>query len=200
MEGIKDFLLHLFTITVGLLIALGLEGCAERYHKAEIRREAEANLRQEMLDNQKKMRDWLPIMAEEGRNLKLVMDFIEARKTGKTSDISKVNLAYSIRSLDDASWRTATATGALSLIEYNTVQRYAGAYQVQDRVTDLQKETLEEYLQLQSLATYIDPVKATPAQLADAEPLAARAFAHINTMESIGKRLDEIYTEDLAQK
>ena len=29
MHGFKDFLLHLFTITIGLLIALGLEGYAE---------------------------------------------------------------------------------------------------------------------------------------------------------------------------
>ena len=30
IHGFKDFLVHLFTITIGLLIALGLEGCAER--------------------------------------------------------------------------------------------------------------------------------------------------------------------------
>ena len=29
MHGFKDFLLHLLTITIGLLIALGLEGCVE---------------------------------------------------------------------------------------------------------------------------------------------------------------------------
>ncbi len=32
IEGIKEFLLHLFTISVGLLIAVGIEGCVERYH------------------------------------------------------------------------------------------------------------------------------------------------------------------------
>ena len=37
MHGFKDFLLHLFTITVGLLIALALEGWVERMHHHEIR-------------------------------------------------------------------------------------------------------------------------------------------------------------------
>jgi hypothetical protein len=82
LEGVKDFALHLFTITIGLLIALGLEGCVERYHKAEIRREAEANLRQELLDNQKTMRNWEPMIKDEARNMQMVLDFIEARKAG----------------------------------------------------------------------------------------------------------------------
>jgi hypothetical protein len=48
IHGIRDFLLHLFTITVGLLIALALEGCVERWHHRELRNEADANLRQEL--------------------------------------------------------------------------------------------------------------------------------------------------------
>lgn len=200
LEGVRDFLLHIFTITIGLLIALGLEGCVERYHKAEIRHEAEANLRQEMRDNKKKMDDWQPVLKEEEKNLKMVLNFIEARKAGKTADISQVNLSYSIRSLDDASWRTATATGALSLMDYNDVQKYAGAYQVQDRVSDLQKEALNEYLQLQARATYIDPLKADAAQLAEAEPLAAVTYAHVATMQTVGKKLGELYKEILKEK
>ena len=32
IHGVRDFLLHLFTITIGLLIALGLEAGVERLH------------------------------------------------------------------------------------------------------------------------------------------------------------------------
>ena len=41
MQGFKDFFLHLFTITIGLLIALSLEGCVERQHHRELVAEAE---------------------------------------------------------------------------------------------------------------------------------------------------------------
>ena len=57
MAGFKDFLLHLFTITVGLLIALALEGWVERMHHHEIRDEADANLRQEIRDNAKEIEE-----------------------------------------------------------------------------------------------------------------------------------------------
>ena len=42
MEGFKDFFLHLITITIGLLIALSLEGCVEWHHHRTLVREADA--------------------------------------------------------------------------------------------------------------------------------------------------------------
>ena len=45
MHGFKDFLLHLATITIGLLIALSLEGCVEWRHHRHLVQEAEEGLR-----------------------------------------------------------------------------------------------------------------------------------------------------------
>ena len=53
MHGLKDFLLHLFTITVGLLIALSLEGCVEWQHHRHLVQEAEEGLRGEIAQNEK---------------------------------------------------------------------------------------------------------------------------------------------------
>ena len=55
MHGFKDFLLHLFTITIGLLIALGLEGYAEHWKQRELKKDADTKLRQEIRDNAKEM-------------------------------------------------------------------------------------------------------------------------------------------------
>jgi hypothetical protein len=44
----KEFLLHLVTITVGLLIALALEAAVEAAHHRHIVRDARENLRREM--------------------------------------------------------------------------------------------------------------------------------------------------------
>ena len=53
IHSVKDFLLHLFTITRGILIALGLEGVVERAHHRNLAREAKTNLVREMTDNQR---------------------------------------------------------------------------------------------------------------------------------------------------
>jgi hypothetical protein len=53
LHGFKDFLLHIFTITVGLLIALSLEGCVEWQHHRHQVHEAESGLRTEIAQNAK---------------------------------------------------------------------------------------------------------------------------------------------------
>jgi hypothetical protein len=40
IHGVKDFLLHLLTISVGLLIAVGIEGCVELHREHKLVREA----------------------------------------------------------------------------------------------------------------------------------------------------------------
>ena len=42
VHGWRDFFIHLATITIGLLIALSLEGCVEFWHHRSLVHEAEA--------------------------------------------------------------------------------------------------------------------------------------------------------------
>lgn len=186
ITGVKDFLLHLFTITVGLLIALGLEGCVERAHKHELRQEAERNLRQEIQDNTKQIENSKPDMAAEQKMLIGVLDFLQARKIGKTTDTSQLQLGFSMHPLARASWQTATATGALGLMEYDQVQRYAAAYQIQEAVDRLQQQALEDFLRLQSYAIYgFDPAKVSAADASSAEPDVRHALAHLIAMRDL---------------
>jgi uncharacterized protein YlxW (UPF0749 family) len=80
MHGIRDFLLHLFTITVGLLIALALEGCAERWHHRDLEKEANANLRQEIRDNMKEIAEIRAEIAKEDTNLQSALAFLGREK------------------------------------------------------------------------------------------------------------------------
>jgi hypothetical protein len=47
--------LHLLTIAVGLLIALGLEGCVAHWKQRELEKDADTKLRQEIRDNAKEI-------------------------------------------------------------------------------------------------------------------------------------------------
>ena len=201
MHGFKDFLLHLFTITVGLLIALALEGWVERWHHHEVRDEADANLRQEIRDNAKEIELSHSSVLSEQENLKKMMPFFWARKAGKDYDTHGIQLGYSIGQLQDASWKTAAATGALSYMEYDHVQRYAQVYQLQDKYSAMQDETNSEYLQMLSFLIYgFDPTKVSPADAASAETDARRTLTHLVAMESIGTALGKEYEKVLAEK
>ena len=53
MHGFGDFLLHLLTITVGLLIAVGIEGCVEWRHHRHLAADARETMRAEIEHNAK---------------------------------------------------------------------------------------------------------------------------------------------------
>jgi hypothetical protein len=196
MHGIRDFLLHLFTITVGLLIALALEGCAERWHHRELRTEADANLRQEIRDNMKEIAEIRAEIAKENTNLRSALAFLDARKENKKYDIHAIRLGFSIGDLSDASWRTASATGALSYMEYPQVQRYASVYQLQDKFDSLQTQTFNDFLQLQSyVVSGFNPDKMTPQDATVAAVDVRRAFARLEALDTIGNALNKSYID-----
>ena len=67
VEAARDFFVHLTTITIGLLIALSMEGCVEWQHHRHLVREADASLRMEIRNNSKAWRKtWRGAQRTEG--------------------------------------------------------------------------------------------------------------------------------------
>lgn len=200
MHGVRDFLLHLFTITVGLLIALWLEGCAERWHHREVRKEADANLLQEIRDNRVEIDSMRKEIESEKQNLVIVHRFLEARQENKSYDPHGIQLGFSLGQLSDASWRTASATGALSYMEYAHVQRYASVYQLQDKFEGLQAQTFNDFLQLQSYVIYgFNPDKMTAEEAKGAEVELRRVLVHLVALNQLGEAVGKNYETVLDQ-
>jgi hypothetical protein len=194
MHGWKDFLLHLLTITVGLLIALGLEGCVEHWKQRELKKDADTKLRQELRDNAEEIASVHNANATEQANLKRILDFLGARKRNQPYDAHQIRLDFALGDLKSASWKTAAATGALGFMEYDQVQRYADVYQLQDKYSALQDQTIDEFLQLQSYVIYgFDPDKITAADAGSAELEARRCLAHLTAMDQVGTALAKEY-------
>jgi hypothetical protein len=194
MHGFKDFLLHLLTITVGLLIALGLEGCVEHWKQRELKKDADTKLRQEIRDNGKELALIHNANATEQVNLKRIIDFLNARKKNQPYDTRQIRLDFTMGDLKSASWKTAAATGALGFMDYDQVQRYADVYQLQDKYSALQDQTIDEFLQLQSYVIYgFDPEKITPADAGSAELETRRTLARLTAMDQVGTALATEY-------
>jgi hypothetical protein len=194
MHGFKDFLLHLLTITIGLLIALGLEGYAEHWRQRELKKDADTKLRQEIRDNAQELVLVHKANASEQENLKRIVDFLNARKKNEPYDTHQIRLDFTMGDLNSASWKTAAATGALGFMEYDQVQRYSAVYQLQDKYSALQDQTIDEFLQLQSYVIYgFDPKKITPVDAGSAELDTRRALAHLVAMDQVGTALASQY-------
>lgn len=135
IHGWRDFFLHLITITIGLLIALSLEGLVEWQHHRHLVHEAEASLHTEIQNNARNIQDNIADVHQQQANLK--QDLVVLRyiiKNHKAPEHSGLIVQFHIRTFDDVSWRTAQSTGVLSYMPYARSQEYADIFATQEQL------------------------------------------------------------------
>jgi hypothetical protein len=198
IHGFRDFLIHLLTITAGLLIALGLEAGVEALHHRHQREEAEATIRREISENRDQLQKLQIDVKQEGENLEKALVFLEDLRDGKHDDPRGINLGWHSEPLQSAGWRTASDTGALSYIPYERVQSFAQAYQEQQLFEDATERGLEHF---EILDTYVaagqNPLAMKPADIETAIPDLRRALADLSTMYDIARGTMKMYDEVL---
>jgi hypothetical protein len=198
ISGKRDFFLHLFTITVGLLIALGLENTAEAWHHRHQRKEAEQTIQSELVYNKRHLIETNFVLQQETQSLTTAMAYLQARSAGQPASAAGISLGYTMPHLQNASWRTANATGVVQYIPYEYVQRLAEAYDTQDVLAQLQMGTLQSYLRLNS---YITENK-DPSSLSDEEVRSATAdvrntLVQLEAMRDVRRDLIDSYNDAL---
>jgi hypothetical protein len=193
LHGVKDFFLHLFTITIGLLIALGLEGMVEYEHHCHLAHQAEASLREEVAhnaqeighrrqqikDHQKELEDDLKVLAE-----------MRAHPRAKGS----LTFGSVIESFNDLSWKTAQNTGALAYMSYEDAQAFSDIYLVQDECLRLERLQIDEITNAASLfISHPDDWVPSPAQVDIEADRIGRAQLQLLWLSSMIDGLDKTY-------
>jgi hypothetical protein len=144
-HGWRDFLIHLFTITIGLLIALSLEGLVEWQHHKHLTHDAETSMTAEIKSNADGMTNVLADLQKEQDSLKHdVIVLNSAIKTGKLPTNSSMDITFHIRTFDDLSWRTAQTTGALAYMPYDQAAEFADIYSEQDALAESEREAARD--------------------------------------------------------
>ncbi len=198
IHGFRDFSLHLFTITVGLLIAIGLEQSVEAIHHRHQRHEAEATIRQELRENRDTLMRARNVMMVEQTNLVLILDFLKARLQNRVVDASGLNLQFNEGALQDAAWRTANTTGVTTYMDYKQVQAFSVAYKEQTQFEEMERNALIEYLKLDSFVVKgFDPRNVTPDDMKAALPVVRNALADVGGMLDISRGTLEAYAAAL---
>ncbi len=177
--GWRDFLLHLVTITIGLLIALSLEGCVEWQHHRHLVHEAEASLNAEIRNNvngSKETSDDIKKTQEALKHDVVVLNYI--LKNGKAPEHSSMEITFHIRGFNSLAWKTAQSTGALAYMPYAAAEEYSEIYATQDEVFTIQQQAARDAVI--SLAPFINGAKHDP------DPTngeAASIKTHIETLQ-----------------
>jgi len=147
IRGFSEFLIHLFTITVGLLIAVQIESFVEWRHHLHLAEEARLALRAEIENNLKDLKNLQP-------GLKVWREQIDAdlaamkRIQEHPNDPAVQHTSLAVHSggvtLDDTAWRTAQSTGALAYMPYEEAGRYTNIYQAQSNLQAMEDKPMED--------------------------------------------------------
>ena len=154
IHGFSEFLIHLFTITVGLLIAVQIESFVEWRHHLHVAEEARASLRKEIeqnLQDFKKMQPGLKAWEEQTDADLAAMQDIHDHPNDPKAQHASITLTFSIIGMPDTAWKTAQATGALAYMPYEEAERYSSIYQTQAQLLALQYKPMEEVAAINGL-------------------------------------------------
>ena len=201
VHGWRDFLLHLFTITIGLLIALGLEGCVEWQHHRHLVHEAEASLHAEIESNAKGLPGALAGLHKNQAELKRDVEVLKyVIKNHKEPEHASMSIGSGIQTFDDVSWRTAQSTTALSYMPYARAEEYADIYTTQAELFDSEKQAARDAII--SLAPFMNMADTDPnlteAQANDIKQKIETLQGQLTLVESFMNSLDRSYKKFLA--
>jgi len=161
LHGWRDFLIHLFTITVGLLIALSLEGVVEWQHHRHLVHDAEVSLHAEIKSNAEGMPGILADLKKRQDLLKQSVSVLKVViKTHKLPDHSSIDIGFGIKTFQDVSWKTAQNTGALALMPYELAQEYSNIYATQDELATTEQQAARDAII--SLGLFLNEEKGDP--------------------------------------
>ena len=200
-HSLRDFLLELLTITVGILIALSLEGVVQWVHHRQLVHEAQANLATEIRDNRRELQSEFKDLSTAEDELKKMLAAIHQAQANPSTSFGDLRLNWTIASLHSTSWNTAEATGALSYMEYGEVKRYTQLYDLQQQFMAVQERGFQSAMGVYALAPLLDnPKKIADAQLLEAEHAVGLALAHAGAIHDIGEALEKEYEKLPVQK
>ncbi len=192
--GLRDFFIHLFTITVGLLIALSLEGCVEWQHHRHLVREAESGLRNEIEQNSKLTASIRQQIQDEQKLLDqdlLVLSHMRIRP-GPTHET--LGFSFTMRSFDEVTWKTAQATGAFAYMPYNDARQYSDIYGTQETLFTVQQQVVDDVMRAASVVvTQPQEMQLPPATIAEVTDRIGMVKMRLNLLDSLVNELDKTY-------
>ena len=166
--ALREGLIQIALITVGVLIALSFDGIVAWRQNRALVRDARANLASEIRDNRDELQKSLQQMDQFADNLLHAADVADKMSKSAPVDANKVEVAAGWAELRDASRDTADVTGAFGLMPYEEVKRYATVYQRQEQWLARQNDTVQNVTRVLAMVhVFAEPKNATAREFDD---------------------------------
>jgi hypothetical protein len=198
----RDFFIHIATITIGLLIAIGLEQSVEWLHHRHLVKQARENIRHEIEQNQRQANDDLGYLKSDADLMKSDIAKVQLlRKNPHALDNNGVfKTFFTWSTFNDSAWTSARDSGALTYMPVEEVQRYDGLYDTQRMVNAAAVEASTKQFEL--LAPFVMGDGPSAIQPDDLHLLlrdSATAYLRIATLRQYLEGLKQDYAATLKQ-
>jgi hypothetical protein len=181
-RGWRDFLVHIATIAVGLLLALGLESFVEYLHHRHQLSAARVELQAEVEAN----RSVVKYNLAEARKLATILDAnLKTLRSGPPADYSSLSFQWNVRWPHDSAWQVVQRDTSLQLMPREEV----GYYVYMHETIEYEMRTLDRVgQQLESARAISQRAIAGPLRASDVEALIAatsEAKARVNYLTEL---------------
>jgi len=197
----KDFTLHLLTITIGLLIALALEAAVQSLHHRHMVKEARANLRREIVENQRLYTQNLRSAQTQLVQLEQNIEQLRELRAGKTPEHFDLQWNFGWNGFVESAWMSARDIGAVGYMRPEVIEEYSGLYRQQTFVNEAGVSIFFDQAKaaapLLTAKNRKDPKELLPGDIQAMLLLAAELEGRVKTLQAIMKSLDEDYAAAL---
>ncbi|HEY6251572.1 MAG TPA: hypothetical protein VI685_16565 [Candidatus Angelobacter sp.] len=193
---LREFFVHLLIITLGILIALSLEGLLEWQHHRSLLREARENLAAEVQRNKKILAADMENLRKSETQLHQIVSTVQKLESDPTFKVSELSFGGRFGSLSSTSWNTANRSGAIGYMAYDEVEKYTEVYGQQQELLTVEFQALPSFTELAGLLTTSlakDRKHMVEPDLRELERRANHALILVGTLEDSAQQLDTGY-------
>ncbi len=198
VSSVKEFGVHIAIVTVGILIALSLEGLIETVHDRHLAAEARADIRAELLADQKfahaelnRQREIAPALEQFTAELPAPLRAHPEQLGPRLAAVR--NSGYF---LPTETWEAVLSTGALAHVPTGEVERYADVFYIIREYAQIEKvgDTADDHVQVffRSRAAAGESKLSTPEIAEAAERIANYAQVQHEMLQVCEQMVEDI--------
>ena len=194
IRSIRDFAVHIATVTIGILIALGLEAVVQTHRDHELVEHTRADFRAEFTNNRAAVLTDLKRTVAVKAELEGLIAYGQARISGKDAALPALQDGRGFSFVNTTAWETAVATQALIHMPFAEAGRIAAAQSKQAALNTLQSRAEDEWF---DLAAFGDPRTLPKEELRPALEKVTIAYAYLMSVRVTQVDLVKAYDQAL---
>lgn len=196
-HSVREFLIEIGTITVGILIALGLEAAVEAWHNHELVDRVRIDLRQELRANRETLAGAIAQEEATAAPLDALVRYGRARLHGEHVPLpANTSVTMTFIPMSTSAWESAVATQALIHMPYDEAHALTRVYAGTRVFNAYQDEAAKQWFELNALSD--DPASLSGGELKSATRELVLNQSYQNSLAVSGGHLLTVYDKALA--